>query len=114
MEYAVFTQTALPRINNVPTWEGQQHLSEATISILFVDAPPGRGPRLHSHPYQEVFLIHSGEARFTIGQSCIDFVAGQMVVVGAGVPHKFVSFGEGMLRQTDIHLSAAIETVWLE
>jgi mannose-6-phosphate isomerase-like protein (cupin superfamily) len=113
MEYAVFRQSALPRINGVPTWEGQQ-LGEATISILFVEAPPGKGPRLHSHPYEEVFLIHAGEARFTIGETSIDLVAGQLVVVGPQVPHKFVNSGKETLWQTDIHLSATIKTTWLE
>jgi mannose-6-phosphate isomerase-like protein (cupin superfamily) len=113
MDYAVYCQNALPTINGVPSWEGQR-IGDATISILFVEAPPGKGPRLHSHPYQEVFLIHAGEARFTIGQTSVDLAAGQLVVVAAGVPHKFVNEGKGILWQTDIHLSALIETTWLE
>jgi len=37
-----------------------------------------------------------------------------MLIVRAGVPHKFVDTGDGPLRQIDIHLNAAFETVWLE
>ena len=37
------------------------------ITILFVDAGPGRGPALHKHPYAEVFIIQEGEATFTVG-----------------------------------------------
>ena len=113
MEYSVFKKEDLPIINGVRVWEGRQ-LGDSTISVLFVDLSPGHGPQLHLHPYEEVFLVHAGKARFTIGQSSVDIVAGQLVVVGAHVPHKFENCGESILRQTDIHLSATIETTWLE
>jgi quercetin dioxygenase-like cupin family protein len=32
------------------------------VSLIFVDAPPGDGPRLHRHPYEEVFVVQEGEA----------------------------------------------------
>jgi hypothetical protein len=38
----------------------------------------------------------------------------QIVVVPAGVPHKFVNSGTGQLRQVDIHPSGRFITVWLE
>ncbi len=36
------------------------------ISFIMVDSAPGNGPDLYVHPYQEVFVIQSGEATFTI------------------------------------------------
>ena len=29
----------------------------AGVSLIVVDAPPGGGPRLHRHPYEEVFMV---------------------------------------------------------
>jgi mannose-6-phosphate isomerase-like protein (cupin superfamily) len=112
MEFSIFSQADLPRINHVPTWEGRC-LGNAAISVLFVDAPPGLGPQLHQHPYAEIFLVHAGEALFTIGEQTLDVSAGNIVVVEAFVPHKFVSSGAGHLWQTDIHLSPTIQTTWL-
>ena len=36
----------------------------------------GEGPTLHVHPYDEVFTIQKGRARFTVGDQVIDAEAG--------------------------------------
>jgi mannose-6-phosphate isomerase-like protein (cupin superfamily) len=113
MEYLVVDQTDLPLTNGVRVYEGCR-LGDANVSFLLVDAGPGQGPPLHRHPYKEIFVVHSGKAHFTIGPAVIDIVAGQIVIVAGGIPHKFENSGETRLLQTDIHLSAAFETEWLE
>jgi mannose-6-phosphate isomerase-like protein (cupin superfamily) len=92
--------------------QGQNH--NAAVSIIVVDAPPGGGPKLHRHPYEEVFVIQEGTATFTAGDETIQAKAGQVVVVPAGVPHKFVNTGTERLRQVDIHASNRFITEWLE
>ena len=94
--------------------EMQGHNHNAAVSIIVVDAPPGGGPRLHRHPYEEVFVIQEGSANFTAGEEIIQASGGQVVVVPGGVPHKFVNTGEGRLRQVDIHASDRFITEWLE
>jgi mannose-6-phosphate isomerase-like protein (cupin superfamily) len=94
--------------------EVQGHSHNAAVSIIVVDAPPGSGPRLHSHPYEEVFVIQEGTVTFTAGDETIEANGGQVVVVPGGVPHKFVNTGEGRLRQVDIHASDRFITEWLE
>jgi mannose-6-phosphate isomerase-like protein (cupin superfamily) len=42
---------------------------------------------------------------FTIGDTTIEAEAGQILIGPAGVPHKFVNLGPGLLDTTDIHLS---------
>ena len=84
------------------------------VSILFVDAPPGRGARLHKHPYEEVFIVEEGQALFVAGGSERRVGAGDIVVVPAGTPHRFVNSGEGPLRQVDIHVSDRFVTQWLD
>jgi mannose-6-phosphate isomerase-like protein (cupin superfamily) len=86
----------------------------ANVSFIVVDAPPGGGPRLHRHPYEEVFVVQEGSATFTAGDETTEVEGGQVVVVPAGVPHKFMNSGTGRLRQVDIHASDRFVTEWLE
>jgi mannose-6-phosphate isomerase-like protein (cupin superfamily) len=94
--------------------EVQGYNHDAAVSIIVVDAPPGSGPRLHRHPYEEVFVIQEGTATFTAGDQTLEGHGGQVVIVPGGVPHKFVNTGEGRLRQVDIHASDRFITEWLE
>ena len=82
--------------------------------LIFVDGPPGSGPKLHRHPYPEIFVVQEGTATFTVGEATIAAGAGQVLIAPAGVPHKFVNSGNGSLRQLDIHLNDRFVTEWLE
>jgi mannose-6-phosphate isomerase-like protein (cupin superfamily) len=84
------------------------------ITLLFVDAPPGRGPAPHRHPYAEVFIVQEGEATFTVDGEQKEVRAGDILVARAGQAHSFVNSGTGPLRQVDIHLSPTFSTEWLE
>jgi len=79
-----------------------------------VEARPGEGPKLHSHPYEEVFIVQEGQATFTVGSDIIEARAGQIVIGPANVPHKFINSGTGTLRQVDIHSSPRFITTWYE
>jgi mannose-6-phosphate isomerase-like protein (cupin superfamily) len=84
------------------------------ITLLFVDAEPGRGPRLHRHPYAEVFIVQEGVATFTVDGEQQEVRAGEILVARPGQAHAFVNSGTGPLRQVDIHLSPTFSTEWLE
>lgn len=84
------------------------------VSFFWTDAPPGTGPRLHRHPYAEVFVIQEGCVSFTVGDETIEVSGGDIVVVPAGQPHKFVNLGPGPARHLDIHSSERMSTEWLE
>ena len=84
------------------------------LSIIFVDLDPGRGPRLHRHEYPEVFVIQEGRARYTAGGEEREVGPGDVIVVQAGVEHKFQSTGEVPLRQLSLHLAPEMRTEWLE
>ncbi|SDT14608.1 Cupin domain-containing protein [Brevibacterium sandarakinum] len=75
----------------------------------------GEGPRLHLHPYAETFIIRRGGATFSIGRplSEVHAHAGQVLVVEADTPHKFVTDEEGY-EAVHIHSSPYFETTWLE
>ncbi|HKW59566.1 MAG TPA: cupin domain-containing protein [Candidatus Dormibacteraeota bacterium] len=82
--------------------------------VLFVDAAPGEGPRLHRHPYVEILIVLEGTSTFDDGADKRVVSAGEMAVVEAGQAHAFKNTGDGILRQIDIHLSPRFVTEWLE
>lgn len=81
--------------------------------VLFVDAAPGEGPRLHRHPYVELLIVLEGTATFDDGAERHPVEAGQIAIVDANQPHAFVNSGDSTLRQIDIHLSSHFQTEWL-
>jgi quercetin dioxygenase-like cupin family protein len=83
------------------------------ITILFIEAEPGRGPALHRHPYAEIFIVQAGEATFTIDGEQREASAGDILIAQANQAHAFVNSGTGPLRQIDIHLSPTFKTEWL-
>lgn len=85
----------------------------AGVCVIVVEAEPGKGPSLHRHPYEEVFVVQEGEATFTLGDERRVVRAGEVVVAPAGVVHGFVNSGQGPLRQVDIHVSPEFDTEWL-
>ncbi len=93
-------------------FQGGKH--GASVSVFVVDFSPGQGPPLHRHPYEEVFVVHEGLARFTAGEESLEAEVGQVVIVPAGTPHKFVNAGEGRLRLMSVHPRPHIELEWLE
>ncbi len=106
----IIDRDELPHGGTARRFEGYLY-GGANVSFFLTDAPPGTGPGLHTHPYEEVFVTLEGEATFTVGDDTIEVSAGQIVVAPAGVPHKFVNSGSGQLRQVDIHPSGRIQQV---
>jgi mannose-6-phosphate isomerase-like protein (cupin superfamily) len=86
-------------------FQGGEH-GGIPISFFWVQFSLGKGPRLHKHPYEELFVILEGYATLTVGDHTIEVDGGQIVIGPASVPHKFVNSSEGMLRHINIHPSA--------
>ena len=90
-------------------------LGEVTNSVILVDFPQdGMGPRLHCHPYTEMFILLEGEARFTAGDEEALVRAGQIAIAPPNTPHKFASFGPGPLKLVAIQSSPKFQTESLE
>jgi mannose-6-phosphate isomerase-like protein (cupin superfamily) len=92
--------------------QGKDH-GNPGVSVIIVDAVPGRGPSLHVHDYAEVMVILEGTATFTDGDESLEAGAGNVVIVPAGQPHGFTNTGDGPLKQIDIHAADAFATEWL-
>jgi mannose-6-phosphate isomerase-like protein (cupin superfamily) len=77
----------------------------APISAYIVNATPGQGPPLHTHPYVEVAFTLEGTAAITVGDETREVKAGGIVVIPVNTPHRFVNSGTCVLKQIDIHAS---------
>jgi mannose-6-phosphate isomerase-like protein (cupin superfamily) len=98
-------------------WQGElQCGAYGSNSCLIFNYLPqiGGGPRLHTHPYCEIFIIRQGNGLFTVGDQQIKASAGQIVIVPPNTPHKFANLGPGPLETTDIHENGSFITEWLE
>ena len=112
MGIRIYRQDELPKDVVTRDFVGEQH-GGVGACVLFVDAAPGEGPRLHRHPYVELLIILEGTATVDDGESRHELRGGEMAVVDAKQPHGFVNCGSERLRQIDIHLSPKLITEWL-
>ena len=87
------------------SYEFHGHQQGAPISAYIVNAPPGKGPPLHTHPYVEIAFTIEGFATITVGNETRDVQAGGIVVIPANTPHRFVNSGKSILKQLDVHAS---------
>jgi mannose-6-phosphate isomerase-like protein (cupin superfamily) len=83
------------------------------VSFILDRSQPGRGPALHRHPYDEVWILDEGHASFTAGDRSLTAGPGSVVVVPADTPHRFTNTGTTPLRMVCIHLRDRMETEWL-
>jgi quercetin dioxygenase-like cupin family protein len=109
----LIARDALPHSATAYRFEGEQY-GKVGVSFFLIDAPPGGGPGLHTHPYAEVFVVQEGDITFTVGAETIAASAGQIVIVPPDVPHKYVNAGAQRARHIDIHTSGRMDTTWLE
>ena len=103
----------LPNSGSVYKFEGY-HYGDVDVSFFLSDTAPGKGPDLHKHPYDEVFVVQDGELTFTVEEDTIEATGGQIVIAPAGSLHKFVNSGTGRSRHLDIHTNRRMITEWLE
>ena len=113
MNYTLLHRDELPFDGNTYEFQGIHHQG-TNVSFIWVDMPPGGMIRLHKHPYEEVFIIQEGVSTFTVGSVALEARPGQIIIVHAEVPHKFMNLSERPLKQIDIHVSNQFITDWLE
>ena len=62
----VVSSAMLPR----GRFEGAQY-GPTTISMILDDEPPGAGPRLHRHPYDETWIVLEGDLEFELATATL-------------------------------------------
>jgi mannose-6-phosphate isomerase-like protein (cupin superfamily) len=90
------------------------NFNDTNVSFYIIEAAPGKGTKLHRHPYEEAFITLEGKATFTIGDETFEKRPGQIVIAPANTPYKFINSGDGILCQIDIHPLPKMEQYNLE
>jgi len=103
---------ALDHTEHSHEFVGADH-GDVPFSVILVHSAPGAGPKLHRHPYAEVFIVDSGQATFRIGADTVVVDEGHVVVSPPGEAHGFTNTGTGRLRLTAIHAAPRFDTEWL-
>ncbi len=109
----LLTRGDLPGSPEAHRFIGAEH-GGLPISLFLVDDRPGAGPRLHRHPYPELFIVHAGQADFEIDDARLIATAGDILIAPARAPHRFTNTGDEQLRVTAIHTAPTMDTEWLE
>ena len=104
--------SALDVTKHAEEFVGADH-GDVPFSIILVHAPTGGGPKVHRHPYAEVFIVESGEATFTLGEATRVVSSGHVVIGPPEVAHGFMNSGAGELRLIAIHGAPRFITEWL-
>jgi len=97
---------------NVREVEGYPH--GAKVTVLLEHMQPGSGPRLHTHPYGETWVVVEGRIGFTNGTQTGEATAGDVVYVAPEEPHKFTVLSDHRIKMVCIHQSERFITHWLE
>ncbi len=87
-------------------FEGRDFDTGVTV-LFYATEETGKGPLWHVHPYDEIFVVRTGRALFTIGEMKIEAGEGDILLGPANIPHKYHNLGPGLLETTEIHLSDA-------
>lgn len=99
----VVAQQDLPFVGMSHQFIGAEH--GVGVSVYLVSSPPGRGTKLHRHPYDEIAFVREGRGRWTVDGEARDAAAGDILVVKAGQLHRFENVGDGPLVQLDVHVN---------
>lgn len=91
---------AFDRGNGVRTlpYVGIWNNPRSTITTGQTQFAPGTGLPLHSHNVEENVLILEGQATAEIDGLLIDLEPGEATWVPAGLPHRFMNRGSGLMR----------------
>ncbi len=112
MTTTVLHRTDLPGNTSAERFEGAAY--GAQISFFLNHTPPGHGTALHTHPYEETFVIQEGTVTFQVGGQTITARPGDIVIVPTHTPHKFTNSGRTTLHKISIHPVPTMITDWLE
>jgi quercetin dioxygenase-like cupin family protein len=92
-------------------FEGKPY--SAGASFFLGDPAPGKGPTLHKHPYSEICVVRSGQARMTVDGKEIVAGRGDIVVIEPETAHEYTAISYERLEMICIHVSDRFIIEWL-
>jgi len=82
-------------------------------SLIDMFVPPGGGPPLHRHDFEEMFTILEGEIEFTFRGDKVILKAGETANIPANAPHHFRNVSEKPARLLCMCSPAGMEEFFL-
>ncbi len=82
-------------------WKGRfegKDIGTAVTVLFYATDEVGQGPRWHVHPYDEIFIVRTGRALFTVGDEKIEAEAGDILLGPADVPISITASEPVVLR----------------
>src|SRR4051812_46440543 len=74
----------------------------AQLTVIVGVSPPGQGVLLHRHDCDELLIVHSGRGTYTVGDVTVEAGGGEVVVIPAGVLHRWVNHTDEPLVHTAV------------
>ena len=96
-----------------PQFDGAAH-GDAGVSFFVNRTPPGAGPSLHRHSYDEVFVVLEGRPTFLGDGETTLVEAGKIAIARAGEWHGFRNDTDEPLLVISIHPVDHMETEWMD
>jgi mannose-6-phosphate isomerase-like protein (cupin superfamily) len=84
------------------------------FSVIDMHIPPGGGPPLHRHDFEETFVILEGEIEATFRGQKMRVRAGETINIPANAPHRFQNVASVPVRMICICSPAGPENYFLE
>jgi quercetin dioxygenase-like cupin family protein len=78
-----------------------------TLTVVVGESHPGQGVPLHRHDCDEIIIIHAGSGTYTVGDVTAAARAGEIVIIPAGTPHRWVNHTEEPLVHTAVFPSSS-------
>lgn len=98
-------------------WNGKFEGADAGVGVSFLFnevSDAGKGPPLHKHPYDEVYIVRQGQAHVIVGDDTTEVTVGDILIIPAGTAHKVLTAGSGPTEIISVQLSGKLEVQFLE
>jgi quercetin dioxygenase-like cupin family protein len=82
------------------------------LSVTELVVPPGAGPPLHTHDFDETFYLLEGELTFQIEEALVTKGAGELAFVARNVPHALANHGDAPARYVLVCTPPGLERHW--
>lgn len=111
------TDATLPRValvGNVYTILVSGKQSNGRYALIDMHVPPGGGPPLHRHDFEEMFHVLEGAVEVTFRGATLTARAGETVSIPANAPHAFKNVSAAPARLLCTVSPAGEEELFLE
>jgi quercetin dioxygenase-like cupin family protein len=84
------------------------------FSVIDMHIPPGGGPPLHRHDFEETFILLAGEMEATFRGQKVTIKAGDTATIPANAPHQFKNVSSEPVRLICICSPAGQEEFFMQ